>query len=322
MVIMATPSDGDEIETRRSVVNPPIMDPLDRTRELESRVSLSVVLRVGGRLVTMALTATTLAVLSRYLGVREFGYYVTATSLLSLVWVLADGGIVSAAVRESARTGVMPNSLADDVVGARLLASVVAGAVAIGVAVAAYGGRQGHVVLWGTAVLLVTMPVSALSGGFQTYAESRVRIGYLVLSDIVGRGAALAAVAAVAASDSGTVAVFTGQVAASLMMLLLLTVAFRRRVRVRVRWGKSTFRLMRRSWTLGLAVVLNAVYFRADAVLLSLLRGAADVAYYGIAYRILEFVLALGAFLLSAMLPVLTSAAVDPSGGGCWPTGR
>jgi O-antigen/teichoic acid export membrane protein len=71
-------------------------------------------------------------------------------------------------------------------------------------------------------------------------------------------------------------------------------------------------RLLRQALPLGLALLLNVLYFRIDALLLSLLRPAREVALYGFAYRLLEVVLALGAFVLASLLPVMSAAVTDP----------
>ena len=63
---------------------------------------------------------------------------------------------------------------------------------------------------------------------------------------------------------------------------------------------------------LGLAVGLAQVYFRVDAVLLSLLGPSADVGLYGAAYRFLELAQMLaGAITLSVFPSLALDAAAD-----------
>ena len=56
---------------------------------------------------------------------------------------------------------------------------------------------------------------------------------------------------------------------------------------------------------LGLALAINAVYFRADTLIISLYEPYAQVGLYTLAYRVLEFTLVLGTVLLNSVFPAL-----------------
>lgn len=59
------------------------------------------------------------------------------------------------------------------------------------------------------------------------------------------------------------------------------------------------------SWPLGLMLVLNLLYARADIFLLSFLKPTTDVGTYGISYRFFEIALALPTFLANSTYPIL-----------------
>jgi O-antigen/teichoic acid export membrane protein len=79
-------------------------------------------------------------------------------------------------------------------------------------------------------------------------------------------------------------------------------------VRARFLADRAVWRpLLAASLPLGLALAINELYFRADTLVISLFRPYEDVGLYTLAYRILEFTLALGTVFLTSVFPVLSS---------------
>ena len=62
---------------------------------------------------------------------------------------------------------------------------------------------------------------------------------------------------------------------------------------------------------LGVVQIINMVYFKVDSILLSVLRTPAEVGYYGVAYKVIEVVMAVPSFFMLALLPNLAKADND-----------
>lgn len=63
-----------------------------------------------------------------------------------------------------------------------------------------------------------------------------------------------------------------------------------------------------KSLPIGLMLIFNLVYFRADIILLSFLAPTRDVGVYGLAYKFFDFLIALPLFLSNAVYPLLIKA--------------
>jgi hypothetical protein len=61
------------------------------------------------------------------------------------------------------------------------------------------------------------------------------------------------------------------------------------------------------SLPLGLALAINELYFRADSLIISLFEPFEQVGQYTLAYRMLEFALALGSIFLTTVFPLLSA---------------
>lgn len=66
-----------------------------------------------------------------------------------------------------------------------------------------------------------------------------------------------------------------------------------------------SFKILKDSLPLGLMLIFNLIYFRADIIILSFLKNTVDVALYGYAYKYFEFLLAIPLFLSNAVYPFL-----------------
>jgi O-antigen/teichoic acid export membrane protein len=72
-----------------------------------------------------------------------------------------------------------------------------------------------------------------------------------------------------------------------------------------------TTKIIKASWPIGLMLIFNLIYFRADIFLLSILKTTQDVGIYGLSYRFFDFLIALPLFLSNAVYPFLLRAKMD-----------
>lgn len=70
--------------------------------------------------------------------------------------------------------------------------------------------------------------------------------------------------------------------------------------------------LVRQSYPLGLTLVFNLIYFRADIFILSYLRTTVEVGIYGLAYKFFDFSLTIPVFFMNAVYPALLARASNP----------
>lgn len=66
--------------------------------------------------------------------------------------------------------------------------------------------------------------------------------------------------------------------------------------------------IFRKSFPIGLMLIFNLIYFRADMFLLSIFSPAKDVGIYGLSYKFFDFLIALPLFLSNAIYPFLVSS--------------
>jgi O-antigen/teichoic acid export membrane protein len=269
-------------------------------------VASNTAVQVAGKGVVLALGALSIAVLTRYLGPRDYGRYALALMYMQLFGVLADVGLYTTVVRDISKDPSRTEELVGNALTLRLLLSLVVIAVGAGLSLLLPYAPSVRV-----AIVLAGGPLlfGMLTSSFVAVLQSRLRMGRAVAGDILGRAVALGLALLVAGLDLGFYAVM-GAAAGGTFAALLLTVALTRPLLApSFRADLAVWRaLLRASLPLGIALAINEFYFRADTLIISLYEPFGQVGLYTLAYRILELTLVFGTVFLNTVLPVLSEA--------------
>jgi O-antigen/teichoic acid export membrane protein len=270
------------------------------------RVASNTAVQVAGKAAVLALGAASIAILTRYLGPGDYGRFTLALMYMQLFAVLADVGLFMTVVRDISREPSRTEELVGNALTLRLLLAAAMVAVGAGASLLLpYEPGVRVAILLAGAPMLLGMLTSSLVAVLQ----SRLRMARWVVADVAGRTVGLGLTALVAALDLGFYAVFGAAAGGSAVALAITWLLTHRLARFRFRVEPAVWRpLLRASLPLGLALAINEVYFRIDTVIISLYEPYGEVGLYTLAYRILEFALALGAIFLTTVFPLLSEA--------------
>jgi O-antigen/teichoic acid export membrane protein len=270
------------------------------------RVASNTALQLVGKGALLAMGAVSIAVLTRYLGPERYGQYTLALMYMQLFAVLADVGLFTTVVREISRDPSRTDELAGNALTLRLLLSVAMIVLACLISLLLPYDTDVRV-----AILLAGGPLlfGMLTSSMVAVLQSRLRMGRAVIGEVTGRAVALGLAILVAALDLGFYAVMLAAGAGSLVVLLVTWALTRPVAAVRFHADRAVWRLLLvASLPLGLALGINELYFRADSLIISLFEPFEQVGQYTLAYRMLEFALALGSIFLTTVFPLLSEA--------------
>jgi O-antigen/teichoic acid export membrane protein len=247
-----------------------------------------------------------IAVLTRYLGPGDYGRFTLALMYVQLFGVLADVGVYTTVVREISRDPSRTQELVGNALTLRLLLALAT--IALGGAVSLLLPYERDVRL---AIVLAGGPLlfGILTTSLVTVLQARLLMGRAVAGEVAGRAVAVALTVLVAVLDLGFYAVILAAAGGALAGLVVTWLLTRRLLPLRFRAERAVWRpLLVSSLPLGLALAINQLYFRADTVIISLSQSYQQVGLYSLAYRILEFTLALGTIFLTTVFPLLSEA--------------
>jgi O-antigen/teichoic acid export membrane protein len=255
--------------------------------------------RAAGELLGKLSSLVLLVVLARSVGPSDVGVYVFAMAFAALITVPVTLGFDPYLVREVARDhGALD----------RLFFNVLALKTAMAVPVLAVGfvalDVMGYDDVTRVTTYVITLGIltEALVKTLESAFTAHERSDLLALSLAAGRIAAAVLGVLALATRHGVVAVAACYVAGAALYLVLALALFGAKI------GLPRPSVMPRRWraliseSMPFAVqdVANAVLFRLDAVLLSLLGSAAAVGRYGACYRLMESTMFVSSALLSA----------------------
>ena len=277
---------------------------------LARRVAWNTIAQSGARVLTLALSLLTTALLTRHLGVDGYGVFVTVTVYVTFFATFFDLGVSQYLSRELAADQSSQDRQFREALGLRALLAIPIALVALGVALLIYHDPGDADIRRGIAIALPLVVLLGLASVGSALFQARLMLDRVALAEICGQLVGAGAIVAAVVTDRGVGTVIAAVVLGATVNTLVIFGLARRATSLRPILDVAAWRrLLSRALPLGLAVMVATVYFRADAILLSILKGPAAVGIYGIAYRLLEASIAFAGFFVASVFPLLTQTA-------------
>lgn len=248
-------------------------------------VGRGVVVQVAARLVALLISLVTISTSTQYLGPTQYGLLTGAVVIVGVFEAVTELGIGQVIVRRvtQGRGDLVP------LVGANFGFSVLLGPVVVllatlvGFLLASEGTEQRIAIAIIAVGLLFTTLASCASPVFQT----RIRFGGSAIADFSSRALALVGTLVVAGLDLGLLALAAVQVIHPLTRMVVSLYAASRMEPWRIRFdGAMSWSLLKESLPMTAMIIVGALYWRADGILVQSLSSPEQVAAYGLALAI------------------------------------
>jgi O-antigen/teichoic acid export membrane protein len=252
------------------------------------------------------------ALMTRHLGVEDFGRYVIVTSLIAIVGGLTEAGVSNIAAREFAtQERAERDRLIANVIGIRLTIACAGVAVATGFAVVA--GYDRTMVL-GTVLAGIGLVIGTLQQTYSIPIGVALRFGWLSTLDLLRQAAFVAVVVVLLLADAGLLPFLAATIPASFAVLLVAIPLVRGTAPLLPRFEREEWlRIVHLVGVYAAAAAVGTIYVSAVIVTTSLVGSAEESGYLGAAFRILTVLAGIPLLLVSTAFPVLARAAhTDP----------
>jgi O-antigen/teichoic acid export membrane protein len=250
------------------------------------------------------------ALMTRHLGVVDFGRYVTVVSIVTLAIGMSDVGMSNIGVREySVREGGDRDRTMRNVFGLRIALTGVAVVLAIGfAAIAGYP----QVMVVGTLVATLGYVLTTVQHSLAVPLSAGLRLGWVASLDVLRQAGLVLVVVVLVLSGAGLLAFLAAPLPAAVFVLAVtawlvrgsipFVPAFHPRA-----WG----RLLRIVLPYAAASAVGAVYVSLVVVVTSLVATQQETGYFGAAFRVFSVLSAIPGLLIASAFPVLARAARD-----------
>jgi O-antigen/teichoic acid export membrane protein len=264
--------------------------------------------RLAGHVTAGLVSLAALPLLVRHLGVADFGRYVAVLSVIGIAALASDLGVTGLTLREAA---LMPAERRHDLLAGLL--GVRAGLAALGAvaaAVFAVAAGYGSSVVLGAAVAAAGLFPQVFTDMVVAHLTVESRFATATLVETARSVAGTVLVLLLVLADAELPLFLAAWGVAALIGALLARRASTASVPLRPRAPDAATRaLLRDARSYSLATVLHVVYFRATMVVTSLSGSAVQAGYFGVAFRLSEFLGAGAGQTASAATPTLARAA-------------
>ncbi len=266
------------------------------------------VLRFGTYAAGVALGIASAALMTRHLGVEDFGRYVIVTSLIAIVSGLSDAGVANIAAREIAtRERDDRDRLMANVIGIRVAIACAGVAAATGFAVVA--GYDRTMVL-GTLLAGIGLLIATVQQTFSIPIAVALRFGWLSSLDLLRQVAFVAVVVVLLLADAGLLPFLAATIPASLVVLLVAIPLVRGTSPLLPRFDRPEWvRIIRLVGVYAAAAAVGTIYVSAVIVTTSLVGSDEESGYLGAAFRIFTVLSGIPLLLVSTAFPVLARVA-------------
>ena len=265
-------------------------------------------IRAGAYLGGAALVALASVFLLRYLGVVDFGRYVTVVSLIAIVSGVTDAGLTLIGSREYV---LQPDersqrALLADLVAMRLVLTPIGVALA---ALFALVAGYGSTLVLGTLLAGAGLIVANTAATVTVPLSATLRLGALSAVELARNVVTVAGIGVLVAAGAGLIAFFAVQIAAGFAALLVTVALAGAAAWVAPRFAWREWRpLLREAAPVAASQVVNIVYLRVLVILVSLIATGVETGLFATSYRIIEILLGVPAVMIGAAFPILAHA--------------
>ena len=286
-------------------------DHLDNAQAGRSALKGSA-LRTGAYVAGLMLSLISAPLLTRHLGVVEFGRYVTVTALVTIVAGFTEGGLNAIVLRGYSQLGdEQRRSMMRAAIGIRLLLTSVG--VALAVAFAAGVGYTTAMVL-GTLLAGAGLVLQLLQSMLSMPLQSHLRFGWSSAIELLRQIVSVSLIVVLVLAGAGLVPLLAISIpAAGVSLLVTIPLVIRYTPLIPSFHLGEWWRLLRESIPWAVVAAVNIVYLRIAIVVMSLVAAAVQIGYFAISFRIMEVLVGIPGMILVPVFPILARAeATDP----------
>jgi len=270
----------------------------------KQKIAYNTIAQLVGKAATTLTTLLLTVLITRRFGPSGYGDFTIMMAYSALFYIVADFGLNAIATRDFASDESKIVRYFKNLIGLRLVMALVL--FAIGVAALVFFPYSRFVKV-GILVSLLTIFTQALYSSGNAVFQTKLRYDLSVLAAILGSGVILVLSFLAVTRGFGLLPIVGSYVVGGVVMVGVSLFFVRRIVGV-VGVGKD-FGLWRylfmAALPLGITTIFTVVLQKADALLLSVLKGSEAVGLYGASYKIFEFALVFPTFFVNSVYPIM-----------------
>jgi len=278
---------------------------------LARSIAHNTAIHLIGRMLSVAMALAVIAIMTRALGPDGFGGYSIIINFLQFFGITVDFGLTLTANRMLGASSSKEETekIMSNLMTIRILSAVLFLIIAPCVALLFPYSTE---VKQGMFLTSLSFLAIILGQTLVPVFQKELKMLYPALAEITGRVVLLTGVALAAYFHTGLLWFMAAIVFGSVAQYLFLRTAVKRFVQFKF-WAFDLAvwkKIIITSWPIGVSIIFNLVYLKADAIILSITHPASEVGFYSAAYRVIDQFTAVATMFIGLVLPPMTAAWV------------
>ncbi len=266
-------------------------------------IAKNTLVQIIGKAISTALGLMAVGIMTRALGVEQFGWYVTATGFLQFIGIFSDFGFTAITAKMLSEPELDKQKLLNNLFTWRFLTALFfQGLAPFAILLFPYPAP----IKMAVAIMSLSFFAISLNQIFIGYCQSALKMTIQMTGEILGRIILVVGLLVVGAQNYGFLWAMAIITLASVIYTFYL---WQKSPGVRFSIDKIISKIIFHTiWPTATTVIFNAFYLQGDRVILPLYTPLTDVALYGAAYRILDVVTQSAWMIMGIMMPLVTFA--------------
>lgn len=258
----------------------------------------------SAKIIGTGLAVFSIGLIARYLGTEGFGNYATVMAFFSLFGALGDWGVYQMTTREISRPQADEKKILANAMGIRIFISLF---ILIITPLITFFLPYPETVKKGIFIISLSYIFSSsyqvLTGLFQ----KKLKMDKLTGSELIGKITQVSFVFLAIRLQWGFYAIISS-VLANMFVVFCLVFFLSRKFIIFVPSFEWNYwkKFLQEAAPLGISAVVTFIYFKADTILLSLLKPAQDVGIYSAAYKVIENITFFPAMIVGLTMPIMS----------------
>lgn len=269
-------------------------------------LALNTGVQLTGKIISTVLGVFVVGLMTRHLGQEGFGMYSTANAFLQFFAILLDFGLNVMVVQllgEHAGDETYERRAVSATFTLRFLAALVLLGIAPFIGLLFPYPLELKIALFAIWASFFTTALNQIIIGVQ---QRHFKMHIVATAEVMGRIVLLGGVIVARLAGWGLTPIVLIVSVASAVNFFINFIIARRYANLGWNWDPAFWKiLMRRSWPIGVAIIFNLIYFKADTLILSWIRPQSEVGIYGAAYRVLEIIVTIPFMYAGVLLPII-----------------
>lgn len=272
-------------------------------------ISGQTLVQLAGKAGSTLLGLLVVSLLTRNLGQAGFGEYTTVITYLQFFGILVDFGLTMSLAKELGVKKYTDQELLENTVSFRTITATAAYLFAI---ILVWLLPYSNIIKTGVTIIALGSLVNTITTSLSGLFQAKLATHWLVIADLISRVVLIAGTAYVAVSGGSILHYLIVLLLSNLVLSLSLIITAQKLIGFGWSLNLTIWKhLWLVTWPAAITIALNLIYFKADTLVLSLVRTSAEVGIYGAGYKVLEVLMALPAILGGLILPLASSAYVN-----------